>query len=57
MNKAKRESTRSNDKIYILGPKDMKARVIDITCYMCTLIIKHKTSIIYNLNKIFILEK
>jgi len=50
--------TRSNGGIYTLGPENSKGRVREgITCCMRTLIIDHKTPIIYDLNMFFIFEK
>jgi len=50
----KENPTRSNCEIYILGLENSEGRVRkDITCYICTLDINHKTLIIYGLNKFF----
>ena len=44
--KLKENPIRSNGEVYILGSENSEERVKkDITCYMCTLIIDHKTPI------------
>ena len=56
--KLKKNLTRSNGGIYILGQENSEGRMRkDIPYYMRTLIIDRKTQIIYDLNMFFIPKK